>query len=171
MSPATRSRVWKLAAILCCFLALTLLAAAYLLKDRNAWTGDWPARVAVHRGALYLLSPLWDPPPVPDAEWIYDVIGVNLDATWPPYRHVGNAYSIGPTRWGARLHALVIPLWLLASVPAAAAPLALRRARRWRRAARGCCRKCGYNLQGIGPDTPCPECGRATGNAANTPES
>lgn len=79
-----------------------------------------------------------------DARWRFNIELV----PWPP----------GFGQFGT----VEFPLWI-PFVPIAA--LAAWRRRRWalwrRRALAGNCRKCGYDLAGLGKGTSCPECGRA----------
>jgi hypothetical protein len=85
-----------------------------------------------------------------DAEWAID---------WWGALHLGGpSQNRGP---GAGQYVLAVPLWL----PAATLGLLgiVGRRRGWHQP-RGGCKTCGYDLRGLTPGRPCPECGAPTAN-------
>ena len=60
------------------------------------------------------------------------------------------------------LHQLYIPLWSLMAMPAVPLTIAAIRRRRTLKHAHNTnpCPHCSYNLTGLAPNSPCPECGR-----------
>lgn len=130
------------------------------------------------------------PPPPPAAAWqgtrrVYTShgpppsLGMLVTTAPPPPAatapaRVGGKPWWDPTTldWRPRLHRLKgnwplmtcsVPLWMVfAGVAGTTACLWWYQPRFTRP---GHCRACGYNLAGLGPATPCPECGRSDANA------
>lgn len=69
-------------------------------------------------------------------------------------------------RWKAGELFIQAPLWI--PVAALGAPVLWRSVRAWSRRRRGACHACGYDLLGLAPGAPCPECGEAFGQATTT---
>lgn len=83
---------------------------------------------------------------------------------WPPGWRIEPAYRgyLWWPSWSANSvgRELWVPIWIPLAL--AAAPTAIlfhRDRRRHPRNLPGHCRTCGYNLAGLSPDGPCPECG------------
>ena len=75
--------------------------------------------------------------------------------------------GIASVWWGPDSRGVTIALWPIALLLWTPAALLLRsgiRARR--RAMTGSCAKCSYSLAGLGPDAPCPECGKTAKTTA-----
>lgn len=68
---------------------------------------------------------------------------------WGHYHREPGAWEVG------------LPLWVLIALASAATAVLLGRIlRESRRRRTGSCAACGYRLDGLGPDAPCPECGK-----------
>ncbi len=84
---------------------------------------------------------------------------------FPYLRHQHLPAIWADERWSyasvTRYRLICLPLWLAALPFASVGGLALaRRFRARHRLRRGNCANCGYSLQSIPPNSPCPECGR-----------
>lgn len=94
-------------------------------------------------------------------------IGVSPGQVWMGRESPGHPeFVITPSHGGLRWWFQVergshwffgVPMWLVLAAPAALAALAWRAAR----PLPGRCAKCDYNLAGLPPSAPCPECGRS----------
>lgn len=155
-----RPTFWRVVMWTGSVLAVGSAAAWIVARNREGWIGrpTWPRYATVHRGNVMIFSSIWDHPPPGVDEWIYDVLDPSTSRPWPSIRHIGNRYTIaGNVRWGARLWALEMPLWLPAVAGAAAAAAGAWRARPRPPFA---CPACGYSLNGLPQGTRCPECGK-----------
>jgi hypothetical protein len=78
-----------------------------------------------------------------------------VSAAWRPY----HAKTLAG---GGVVHGIVVPLWPLVLLSLVLAGYAHGVVVGERRATIGRCRGCGYDIRGVRPETPCPECGRRT---------
>ena len=106
-------------------------------RGTTYWPGPWGHRQRVYEEAWYRIR---------DGNWWKAGFGCGTGAgkSWPPRKYA----------------AVAIPLWPLVPLAAVAPAVSFyRRRRSARRAARGCCTACGYDLRAS--SGVCPECGQA----------
>lgn len=144
-------------------ISLALLALWMSTWSLNAWRGEFPNYVAIHRGNLMVFSTVWRPSDTgvlawQSDDWMYDVSVTASTIRWrPAYVRIGNAYG-GTPAFRTVMHAVSIPVWMLAVIPGACALVWLIRPQNWR--GPGQCAACGYDLAGVSRNV-CPECGRS----------
>ncbi len=98
--------------------------------------------------------------------WYFWKLPPDAPMQWMPRYQHSRFLSAIPGAPLCHIFYLTLPLWIpaaLSAVPTAAAWHLHRLARRREHAARTHrCPRCGYDLAGIAPATPCPECGGAS---------
>lgn len=151
--------------------SLGILAAWAGTWNRNAWRGPFPQYAGVHKGNLMILSSMWRASDTGVRAWRSDGWMYDANINFPPrrwrpdYVRVGNAY-LGTPAYKATMHAVSIPLWIVALPPGVLAWAWLRRRENWR--GPGACAACGYDRSGT-PGRICPECGHAPSPVNNLP--
>lgn len=136
--------------------ACVLIAAMYAASVKHIFGATYLAgqtyerSVWTHLGAIeyHCASCPGDPAPL-GLNWTFQRWGVG-SFPWLPRWRFGRSDQV------------VIPLWLpftVAAIPTAV--LFYRDRPAARRAREGKCVTCGYDLRGLAPGAPCPECGRA----------
>ena len=124
----------------------SLNTARLMLNSRIGWAREHAAgRIAIPRTSPIVLT----------------LTVCNRGSAVLTYRGLGSV-PFDPTR--VPLPNFSIPFWLLIGAFSGLALLLRRQPRR----ERGLCPKCDYDLAGLPPGTPCPECGRETKLKAQT---
>lgn len=157
--PRIRKTVKKGGVVLLLLLFVAWIGSAFLSLS---WTGDipyLPGRVTIGIGGGALA---WTE--LTDQAVIKKYVPAGWDACWGPglVNWRGPFMRATPTAGTNKIWEVGVPLWqpLLVLLPIVALAwhldlTALRRARA------GHCPKCNYDLSGLPPGTPCPECGKA----------
>ena len=141
-------RVAKWVAVTLSALLATLWSASIISTLSYGRDSNWVIRqVSIESGCISITRERYSPSMIVNGRHgLHARLGVR-PLRWRPF---GTMFSDGDL-------VLIVPLWI--PLAAAAIPTAWLLYRDRRAARTGHC-PCGYNLTGLAPDAPCPECGR-----------